>query len=64
MNWDQIESKWALMTRRIRADFGDGRIETTEVSAHTLKRRDPVAPTIADSQAFAVNESEFKTSAK
>ena len=21
MNWDQIETKWALMTRRIRADL-------------------------------------------
>lgn len=64
MNWDQIESKWALMTRRIRADFGDGCSKTTDASDRTLKRRDPVAPTIADSQAFAVNESEFKTSAK
>ena len=64
MNWDQIESKWALMTRRIRADFGDERMKTNEVSVRTLKRRDAVAPTIADGQAFAVKESEFKTSAK
>ena len=64
MNWDQIESKWALMTRRIRADFGDGPIETMEVSAPTLDHNDLVAPSIADGQAFAATESEFKTSAK
>lgn len=64
MNWDQIESKWTLMTRRIRADFGDGRIEATQVSVRTIKRHDPVAATIADSQTLAVKEPEFKISAK
>jgi len=63
MKWDQIESKWALMTRRIRADFGDGRIET-EAPIRTSKGRASVAPSIADSQTFTVKDSEFKTSAK
>jgi hypothetical protein len=64
MKWDQIERKWALMTRRIRADFSDERIEATEMSFRNLKHRDPLTPKIADSQAFVVMESEFKTSAK
>jgi hypothetical protein len=64
MKWDQIESKWALMTRRIRADFGDARIAVSDVSGRSLDRRDRLAPAIADSQAFAVKQSEFKTSAK
>ena len=63
VNWDQIESKWALMTRRIRADWGDDLNETTEVSLQTLKRRDAVAPGIADTRAFVGKETEFKTSA-
>lgn len=64
MNWDQIERKWALMTRRISADFSDERREATEVALRSLKHPDPLTPKIADSQAFVVMESEFKTSAK
>jgi len=63
MNWDQIESKWALMTRRIRADWRDERSESTG-SASLPKRRDGLAAAIADNQNAAVTETEFKTSAK
>lgn len=64
MKWDQIESKWALMARRIRADWGDHRIETTETSIQTVKRRDAATPNLADARPFAVKEAESKTSAK
>jgi hypothetical protein len=64
MKWDQIESKWALMTRRIRADFRDERSGSIEASAGTLKRHDAHAAKIAESQTAAVSDSEFKTSAR
>lgn len=64
MKWDQIERKWALMTCRIRADWRDERVKPTEVSIQTLKRGDPVAPSLADSRSFVVQEAEFKTSPK
>ena len=64
MNWDQIESKWALMTRRIRADWSDDRTNATGPSARAPARRDALAATIADSQTSAANGSEFKTSTK
>ncbi len=64
MKWDQIESKWALMTRRIRADFGDERNAASGVSRQADQRGDLFPTQIADSQAFAAKVSEFKTSAK
>jgi hypothetical protein len=64
MKWDQIESKWALMTRRIRADFCDERTDVAKGLVHTRKRHDSVAPTVADSQLSAIKDSESKTSAK
>jgi hypothetical protein len=29
MRWDQIEEKWATMTRRIRADWRDGKADAS-----------------------------------
>ncbi len=64
MKWDQIESKWALMTRRIRVDWDDERTGPTHASVGTVKRRDAGTATIADGQAAAAKDPEFKTSAK
>ncbi len=64
MKWDQIESKWALMTRRIRLDFCDERTEVAKGLVHTPKRRDSVSPTVADSQLSALKDPESKTSTK
>lgn len=64
MKWDQIESKWVLMTRRIRADFGDERSGAIKPSASTLQRHDAQTAKIADSQNSAVSDSKFKTSAR
>lgn len=64
MNWDQIESKWALMTRRIRADWSDDRTSAIGPSARSPARPAALAATIVDSQTSAANGSEFKTSAK
>jgi hypothetical protein len=64
MKWEQIETKWALMTRRIRADWDCEQTETVGASVHPLKRRDNLAATIAESRNSAANDTEFKTSAK
>ncbi len=41
MKWDQIENKWAAMTRRVRADWSTDRsgIETLAVSAAAPDRK-------------------------
>lgn len=64
MKWDQIETKWALMTRRIRADLGESRTEMKTGSVRSLNRRDIVRPAVADAQLSALKEPESKTSAK
>jgi hypothetical protein len=62
MKWDQIETKWELMTRRIRADCAtEPTVLTTD---GTLKRHDAITVKIADNQTAAVSDSEFKTSAR
>ena len=62
MKWDQIESKWTLMTRRIRADFGDADCSVAKRSS--LGRPDAVKAAIADTQISGLKDPEFKTSAK
>jgi hypothetical protein len=64
MKWDQIETKWTLMTRRIRADLGESRTEVTTGLVRTLDRRGTVKPSVADTQLSAPQESESKTSAQ
>jgi hypothetical protein len=64
MKWDQIETKWALMTRRIRADLSDVRAEVTTGFVRTHNRRDTVEPVVADAQLSSLNDPECKTSAK
>jgi hypothetical protein len=64
MKWDQIETKWALMTRRIRADLGEGRSEVTTGRILTLDRRGTARPSVADAQLSALQEPESKTSAQ
>ena len=64
MKWDQIETKWALMTRRIRADLGESRTEVTTGRVQTLDRRGTARPSVADAQLSALKTSESKTSAQ
>jgi hypothetical protein len=64
MNWDQIESKWALMTRRIRTDWCDEPRDVTRRTDLSSKRRDTLAATIADNRTFADKDAKSKTSAK
>ena len=65
MKWDQIETKWAAMTRRIRADYASceaDRIVPTRRPARGVQG--PDAATIAESMTAASNDPEFKSSAK
>jgi hypothetical protein len=64
MNWDQIETKWALMTRRIRADFGDERIDAPVSTVRTFKRRDALTSPHPDSRTPAFMDTELKISGK
>ena len=64
MKWDQIESRWALMTQRIRADLCDERAQVTRGLVQTRNRRDAVGPTVAISKHTAPKDPECKTSSK
>lgn len=64
MKWDQIETKWALMTRRIRADLCESRTEVTTGSVRTLDRRGTASPSVADTQLSTLKQSESKTPAQ
>lgn len=63
MKWEQIEGKWAAMTRRIRADYESDRVEATDGSVRGLKSREGLAASIADSMSATAKDPEFKTSA-
>ncbi|MFN6054436.1 MAG: hypothetical protein ACK47C_00155 [Paracoccaceae bacterium] len=67
MKWDQIETKWAAMTRRIRADYASCEADRTEPTNRPLRGlsgRDAVSVTIAGSMTAAANDPEIKTAAK
>ncbi len=62
MKWDQIENKWAAMTRRVRADWST---DTSQSKATPLRRaaRDSVTPGIAaDQHAGTVVDTRHKMS--
>jgi hypothetical protein len=61
MEWKQIETKWAAMTRRIRADYIADRIERPGASLRDLPRRDALSAAIADTMSGSANNSDFKT---
>ena len=67
MKWDQIETKWAAMTRRIRADYAScetDRIKPTNRPSRGQPGRDALSATIADNMTASAKDPEFKTSAK
>lgn len=64
MKWEQIETKWAAMTRRIRADYAVDRIEPTGRSLRGRPDRETLAANITDSIAASAKETERKSSAK
>jgi hypothetical protein len=64
MKWDQIENKWAAMTRRIRADFAADRLEPDGGPKRGLQSRDAISATIADSQTATDKDAKPKFTAK
>lgn len=64
MEWKQIETKWAAMTRRIRADFVSDRIEPSRGLTRDLPRSDARPATIADSMTGAAKHPESKNPSK
>jgi len=64
MEWDQIENKWAAMTRRIRADYAADRIGAIGGTGRESKSREAFVATLADTTPASATDSEFKTTAK
>lgn len=64
MKWEQIETKWAAMTRRIRADYAVDRVEPTGRALRARPGRDTLAANITDSITASNTASERKSSAK
>jgi hypothetical protein len=60
MEWKQIETKWAAMTRRIRADYIADRIERPGAATRDLPQSDVLSATIADSVAGSAKHPDFK----
>lgn len=57
MNWDQIESKWAAMTRRVRADWMTDRPDAIAQSVRRTARSDARSAVAADRKADSgINE--------
>jgi hypothetical protein len=64
MKWDQIENKWAAMTRRIRAEYPADRIEPTGGPARNSQGGNSIASTIAGSWTATDKDAELKFTAK
>lgn len=62
MDWDQIENKWAAMTRRVRADWTTDRVDIKTPLARRGARLDVVPTPVADRQAGTVVEARPKMS--
>jgi hypothetical protein len=64
MEWKQIETKWAAMTRRIRADYVSDRIQPDSGSARSVHGRRALTATITESLTATAKGPEIKTTAK
>lgn len=64
MNWDQIETKWAAMTRRVRADWTNDRADIKAPPARRTARIDVIPATIADRQSGTSPDGRLKMSAE
>ena len=64
MNWNQIENKWAVMTRRIRSDWSADRIDAKGPLVRRVKSTDVIPATIAGTQTAVGDDPGLKISAK
>lgn len=51
MDWDQIESKWAAMTSRVRCDLSNKMGDATGKMQRRVAKADAITSTDADRQA-------------
>lgn len=63
MKWELIETRWAVMTRRIRADYASDRIEPTSRTPRRLPL-DGRPANLVDAVSASARDPEIKTSAK
>lgn len=61
MEWAQIENKWAVMTRRIRANYPADRIGALGSIGRESKSCEALAATRADTTPASTKDSDFKT---
>ena len=50
MDWDQIESKWAAMTRRVRGDLSVEAVNVAGKSSRGMSKADANTTIVADLQ--------------
>ncbi len=62
MDWEQIENKWAAMTRRVRADWATDRADIKSVPARRGARLDVTPAIRADHPAGKVGDQRVKMS--
>jgi hypothetical protein len=62
MNWDQIESKWAAMTRRVRADWPTNRPDAMVKVARRIPRPEVKSAILAERSAGTLITTRQKTS--
>ena len=55
MEWDQIENKWAAMTRRIRADSSDNQAQGIGSAAGRAPKPTAIAPLGPDQETAALS---------
>ena len=48
MDWDQIESKWAAMTRRVRGDLSLSKAESNAISGRRIAKSEIKVVGVAD----------------
>lgn len=61
MDWDQIESKWVAMTRRVRSDLPVGRVDLVTMSRRRVTPVDAKGPAVLDKRASVVNSATSQT---
>ena len=64
MDWDQIESKWAAMTRRVRTEWSTDRIEVKTQQLRRVARADVAPAIITDRQTAKTTGPALKISAE
>jgi hypothetical protein len=62
MDWDQIENKWAAMTRRVRADWCVDSTETKPPMPRRMPRTEVTPASVAGRQTDAAPDTRLKTS--